>query len=153
MSILVFFVFGEPDGRLVVDRRGIQPLESNDMDKDRIVGAANDVAGKVESAFGQATGNAARDASGRAREASGTVQNIYGQAKDAARDLSENAGSYAQDAIEAGEKYYRQGNKAVASAVKDQPLGALLIAGAVGFTLALILNRQPPRRTLRDYYR
>ena len=41
-------------------------LENNDMDKDRIAGAANDAAGKAESAFGQATGNAARDASGRA---------------------------------------------------------------------------------------
>ena len=124
------------------------------MDKDRIAGAANDAAGKAESAFGQATGNAARDASGRAREASGTVQNIYGQAKDAARDLSENAGGYAQDALDAGEKIYRQGNRAVAGAVKDQPLGALLVAGAVGFALALLLNRQPPRpRSLRDYYR
>lgn len=123
------------------------------MDKDRVAGAANDVAGKAESAFGQATGNAAREASGRAREASGTVQNIYGQAKDAARDLGDNAGNYAKDALDAGEKYYRQGNKAVASAVKDQPLGALLIAGAVGFTLAMLMNRQPPRRTFRDYYR
>ncbi len=124
------------------------------MDKDRLTGAAKDAAGKVESTFGQATGDSSREASGRAREAAGTVQNIYGQAKDAARDLSENAGSYAQDALEAGEKYYRQGNKAVASAVKDQPLGALLIAGAVGFTLAMLMNRQPPRpRSLRDYYR
>ena len=124
------------------------------MDKDRIAGAANDAAGKVESAFGQATGNAARDASGRAKEASGTVQNIYGQAKDAARDLSENAGSYAQDALDAGQKVYQQGNRAVASAVKEQPLGALLVAGTIGFALALLLNRQPPRpRSLRDYYR
>lgn len=124
------------------------------MDKDRVAGAANDVAGKAESAFGQATGNAARDASGRAREAAGTVQNIYGQAKDAARDLSENAGSYAKDAMDKGEKYYRQGNKAVAAAVKDQPLGALLIAGAVGFTLAMLINRPAPRpRSFRDYYR
>ncbi len=124
------------------------------MDKDRVAGAANDAAGKVESAFGQATGNAAREASGRAREASGTVQNIYGQAKDAARDLSDNAGDYAKDALDAGGKIYRQGNKAVASAVKDQPLGALLIAGAVGFTLAMIMNRPAPRpRSLRDYYR
>ena len=122
------------------------------MDKDRLTGATKDVAGKVEGAFGQATGDASREAAGRAREASGTVQNIYGQAKDAARDISENAGSYAKDALDAGEKYYREGNRAVASAVKDQPLGALLIAGAVGFTLALLLNRQPPRRTLRDYY-
>jgi uncharacterized protein YjbJ (UPF0337 family) len=138
---------------LFVDGRGIQPLENEVMDKDRVAGAANDAAGKVESAFGQATGNAARDAAGRAREASGTVQNIYGQAKDAARDLGENAGSYAQDALDAGQKVYQQGNRAVAGAVKDQPLGALLIAGAVGFTLAMLMRPAPRPRSFRDYYR
>lgn len=123
------------------------------MDKDRMAGAAKDVAGKVESAFGRVTNDAATEASGRAREAAGTVQNIYGQAKDAARDIGDAAGDYAKDAMDAGEKIYRQGNQAVASAVKDQPLGALLVAGAVGFTLALLLNRQPTRRSFRDYYR
>lgn len=127
------------------------------MDKDRVTGAAKDVAGKVEHAFGQATGNAAREASGAAREATGTAQNIYGQAKDAARDIGDNAAGLAKDALnsalDTGEKYYREGTRAVASSVKDQPIGALLVAGAVGFALALLLNRQPPRRTLRDYYR
>lgn len=124
------------------------------MDKDRVAGAAKDVAGKVESAFGRAANDPTTEAAGRAREASGTVQNIYGQAKDAARDIGDTAGDYAKDAIDAGEKIYRQGNQAVASAVKEQPLGALLVAGAVGFTLALLLNRQPPRRrNIRDYYR
>ena len=54
------------------------------MDKDRIVGSAKDFAGKVEGAVGDVTGDANTQASGRAREAAGTVQNLYGQAKDAA---------------------------------------------------------------------
>lgn len=123
------------------------------MDKDRITGAAKDAAGKVESAFGRATDDAASEASGRAREASGTVQDLYGQTKDAVRDIGDTASGYAQDAIDAGGAYYRDGNRAVASAVKNQPLGSLLIAGAIGFSLALLLNRPPPRRrSLRDYY-
>ena len=56
------------------------------MDKDRIVGSAKDIAGKVEGAVGESTGNAQTQATGRAREAAGTVQNLYGQAKDAARN-------------------------------------------------------------------
>lgn len=123
------------------------------MDKDRITGAAKDAAGKVESVFGRATGDAATEASGRAREAEGTVQNLYGQAKDAARDIGDAASGIAKDALDAGGHIYRDGNKAIASTVRDQPLGALLVAGAVGFALALILNRQPRRRNLRDYYR
>lgn len=122
------------------------------MDKDRITGAAKDAAGKVEGAFGRAAGDAATEASGRAREAAGTVQNLYGQAKDAARDIGDAAGGYAQDAVDAGSEVYRDSSRAVASALQNQPLGALLVAGAVGFALALMLNRQPRRRNLRDYY-
>lgn len=123
------------------------------MDKDRISGVAKDAAGKVEGAFGRVTGDAATEASGRAREAAGTVQNIYGQAKDAARDIGDTASSYAQDAVDAGSEVYRDGSRAVASAIKNQPIGSLLVAGAVGFALAMMLNRQPPRRrSLRDYY-
>ncbi len=81
------------------------------------------------------------------------MQNLYGQAKDAARDIGDTANRYAQDAADAGSEVYRDGSRAVASAVQNQPLGALLVAGAVGFALALMLNRQPTRRrTLRNYY-
>lgn len=122
------------------------------MDKDRIAGTAKDMAGKVESAFGQATSDATREASGRAREAAGAAQNIYGQAKDTARDVGEAASNFAKDAMDTGSEYYREGSRAVAATVKEQPLGALLVAGAVGFALALMLNRPPRRRQLRDYY-
>lgn len=123
------------------------------MDKDRITGAAKDAAGKVEGAFGRATGDASTEASGRTKEAAGTVQNLYGQAKDAARDIGDAAGGYAKEALDTGSDMYRDGNKAVASAVREQPLGALIVAGAVGFALALMLNRQPRRRrSLRNYY-
>jgi uncharacterized protein YjbJ (UPF0337 family) len=54
------------------------------MDKDRIAGSAKDFAGKVEGALGDIAGDAKTQAAGRAREATGTVQNLYGQAKDAA---------------------------------------------------------------------
>jgi uncharacterized protein YjbJ (UPF0337 family) len=54
------------------------------MDKDRIAGSAKDSAGKVKGAVGDIAGDAKTQASGRAREASGSVQNLYGQAKEAA---------------------------------------------------------------------
>ncbi len=50
------------------------------MDKDRIAGSAKDVAGKIEGAVGDMTGNAQTQAAGRAREATGTLQNSYGHA-------------------------------------------------------------------------
>ena len=115
------------------------------MDKDRIAGSAKDFAGKVEGAVGNMTGDAKTQVSGRAREAEGTVQNLYGQAKDAARDATDAAVNYAKDAYENSGETLRDGSQAVAKTVKDNPLGALLIAGGIGFALALLMTR-PPRR-------
>jgi uncharacterized protein YjbJ (UPF0337 family) len=91
------------------------------MDNDRNAGSAKDFAGKVEGAAGSMAGDAKTQASGIAREAEGTVQNLYGQAKDAYE------------------------NSAVAKKVQDNPLGALLVAGGIGFALAMLMTR-PPRR-------
>ncbi len=121
------------------------------MDKDQIAGTAKDVAGKVEGTAGDIAGNA--QAAGRAREAAGTVQNLYGQAKDAARDAGDAAASYAKDAYKTayqnGGETFREGSQAVAQKVQDNPLGALLIAGGIGFALALLMTRPPRRRPPR----
>jgi uncharacterized protein YjbJ (UPF0337 family) len=115
------------------------------MDKDRIAGSAKDFAGKVEGAVGDMAGDAGTQASGRAREAAGSVQNLYGQAKDAARDATNAATSYAKDAYENSGETFRDGSQAVAKKVQENPLGALLIAGGIGFALAMLMTR-PPRR-------
>jgi len=115
------------------------------MDKDRIAGAAKDFAGKAESAVGGLTGDAKTQAEGRAREAAGTVQNLYGQAKDAASDVADAAVNYAKDAYDNSGDTIRGSQKAVAKTVQDNPLGSLLVAGGIGFALALLMTR-PPRR-------
>ncbi len=122
------------------------------MDKDRIVGSAKDFAGKVEGAVGDATGDAKTQASGRSREAIGTVQNLYGQAKDAARDVSDAAVGYAKDAYANSGDTFRDGSQAVAQKVQDNPLGSLLIAGGIGFALALFMTRSPRRPPPRWRY-
>ncbi len=115
------------------------------MDKDRIAGAAKDFAGKAEGAVGNMTGDAKTQAEGRAREAAGTVQNLYGQAKDAVSDATDAAVNYAKDAYDSRGDTIRGGQKAVAQTVQENPLGALLVAGGIGFALALMMTR-PPRR-------
>jgi uncharacterized protein YjbJ (UPF0337 family) len=115
------------------------------MDKDRVAGSAKDFAGKVEGAVGNMAGDARTQASGRAREAEGTVQNLYGQAKDAARDATDAAVSYAKDAYDNSGETFRDGSEAVAKKVQDNPLGSLLIAGGIGFALAMLMSR-PARR-------
>jgi uncharacterized protein YjbJ (UPF0337 family) len=115
------------------------------MDKDRIAGSAKDFAGKVEGAVGDMAGSAQTQASGRAKEAAGAVQNLYGQAKDAAREATDAAAGYAKDAYENSGETLRDGSQAVAKKVQENPLGALLVAGGIGFALAMLLTR-PPRR-------
>jgi uncharacterized protein YjbJ (UPF0337 family) len=87
------------------------------MDKDRIAGSAKDFGGKVEGAAGSMAGDAKTQASGLAREVEGLVQNLYSQAEEAF------------------------GNSAVAKKVEDNPLGALLVAGGIGFALAMLMTR------------
>jgi len=123
------------------------------MDKDRIAGSAKDFAGKVEGDVGSMAGDAKTQASGLAREAEGTVQNVYGQAKDAARDATDAAVGLAKDAYENSGETLRDGSQAVAKKVQDNPLSALLVAGGIGFALAMLMTRpllRPPQR--RRYY-
>ena len=119
------------------------------MDKDRIAGAAKDFAGKAEGVVGNMTGDAKTQAEGRAREAAGTVQNLYGQAKDAASDVADAAVNYAKDAYDNSGETFRDGTQAISKKVQDNPLGSLLIAGGIGFALALLMSRparRPPSR-------
>ena len=110
------------------------------MDKDRIAGSAKDVAGKVEGAVGDMAGDAQAQAAGRAREAAGKVENLYGQAKDAARDATDAAVGYARDAYDNSGDTFREGSEVVAKKVQDNPLGALLVAGGIGFALSHALK-------------
>ena len=115
------------------------------MDKDRIAGSAKDFAGKVEGTVGDIAGDAEAQAAGRVREATGTAQK--GEAKDAAREATDAAVSYAKDAYENSGDTFRDGSQAIAKKVQDNPLGSMLIAGGIGFALALLMTR-PPRRPL-----
>ena len=119
------------------------------MDKDRIVGSAKEFAGRAEGAVGDLAGDTQTQASGKAREAAGTVQNLYGQAKDAVRDATDTAASYAKDAYDKPAETLRDGSQAIAQKVQDNPMGALLVAGGIGFALALLMarpSRRPPPR-------
>src|SRR5947209_6718662 len=121
------------------------------MDKDRIVGTAKDFAGRVEGVTGDLAGDTMTQAAGRGREAEGTMQNMYGQAKDAARDASDAAVSYARDAYDNSADTFRDGSQAVARTVQGNPISSLLIAGGIGFALAVLLMNVPLRRPSADW--
>ncbi|MDP4033170.1 MAG: CsbD family protein [Pseudorhodobacter sp.] len=53
------------------------------MDKDRVVGAAKVVKGKIKVAIGKAVGDSKLEAEGKAEKIEGKVQNAVGGLKDA----------------------------------------------------------------------
>jgi uncharacterized protein YjbJ (UPF0337 family) len=119
------------------------------MDEDRIAGAAKDLAGKAEGTAGDIAGDARTHTAGLAREAAGTVQNLYGQAKETARQATDTAAGYAKDTYEQSGEALRDGSQALTKKVQENPLGSILIAGAIGFALALLMTvapRRPPPR-------
>jgi uncharacterized protein YjbJ (UPF0337 family) len=122
------------------------------MDKDRIADSATDFADKVESTVGGIAGDAMAHAAGRVREATGAAQNLYDQAKDAAREATDAAVGYAKDAYDNSGGSLRDGSQAIAKHVRENPLGAMLIAGGIGFALALLMTRTPRRPPPRTRY-
>ncbi|TXM93718.1 CsbD family protein [Methylobacterium sp. WL116] len=139
------------------------------VDTDRIVGGAKELGGKMQGAAGDFVGSNRDSAEGRLREAGGKTQEAYGQAKDTVRNVADEAGDraqeaygqaedaygqarsklrdvadnvtdYASDAYDRRGDYLRDGRQAVSSRVEENPLIALVLAGAVGYGLALLLH-------------
>ena len=60
-------------------------LEAEMVDKDRIIGSAKVVKGKLKEAVGKAVGDAKLEAQGKADKIEGKVQNAVGGIKDTLR--------------------------------------------------------------------
>jgi uncharacterized protein YjbJ (UPF0337 family) len=58
------------------------------MDKERIKGKAEDVAGRVQRQVGEWTGDEKAQAEGLAKQAEGKVRNAVGKLKDSVRDAA-----------------------------------------------------------------
>ena len=100
------------------------------MTDDRIAGAAKNVGGRVEEAYGSVTGNAGSELRGKMRQAEGTAQDLYGQAKESVADAArvvqhtaEDAGDFVRDFIE------------------SRPYTTAFAALAVGFLIGRMGNR------------
>lgn len=89
------------------------------MNEDRVEGAARNIGGKVEEAVGRFTGDAATQVRGAADQAFGRIQNSFGGAVDSASELGDR----------------------LSNSVREKPMQALLVAGAVGFVIGFLVRR------------
>ncbi|MEH2512164.1 ElaB/YqjD/DUF883 family membrane-anchored ribosome-binding protein [Nitrobacteraceae bacterium AZCC 1564] len=60
---------------------------------------------------------------------------------ETAGKVGEVASNLGKNVMNSGGEYYREGSRAIASRVQEQPVGSLVVAGVVGFVLALMLSR------------
>jgi uncharacterized protein YjbJ (UPF0337 family) len=70
------------------------------MSEDRFAGAAKNLGGKVQESVGSLTGDRSQEMKGKANQVEGAVQDMYGQAKDAASDLAAHADDFMRDIVE-----------------------------------------------------
>jgi hypothetical protein len=88
---------------------------------------------------------------------------VLGQATEAARNVAESASDLAQDTYDRGARYVREGwdrvpdvGRYVRHPVEENPLIAILAAGAVGYLLAYLIHGsglQWSRESVPDYAR
>ena len=67
------------------------------MDSDRIKGKADDIAGRAKRQVGEWTGDTETQAEGAAQQVKGKVENAWGKTKDAVRDAADDAKRDADD--------------------------------------------------------
>jgi len=101
------------------------------MNEDRLAGTAENIGGQMESGFGRATGDVRTQAQGAAKQAEGTLQDIYGQAKDAAVNTAQAVRETASNA-----------DDLVRTTIEQRPYTAAAIALGVGFLIGRFSHRQ-----------
>ena len=89
------------------------------MDENTLKGAATEAGGRIKEAAGAIGGSGSMKAEGVYDQVAGSAQRALGDTADAVR--------------EGGRKITRQ--------VEDQPVPALLVAGAIGFVLGVLAAR------------
>ncbi|KAA0108049.1 CsbD family protein [Methylobacterium sp. P1-11] len=124
--------------------------------RDSVEGRARQAAGQAENLYGQAKdtvrdiGGKIRDTVGglvgsddvehRARRAQGAAEEHFDRAQRSVYRAADEAADYAEDAYERGGHVLRRGTREVSHQVAEYPLASLLIAGAVGFGLGLLVS-------------
>ena len=117
-------------------------------------GLVDKAKGAVQNAYGQAKDVArdyvdqakdyAKDAKGYARDYADQAREAAGRAADEGRRYLDEGRRYVDDSLDhyqdAAGRGLREGREAVSRQVEQSPLAAMLIAGAVGYALALLIH-------------
>ncbi|MGX7705523.1 CsbD family protein [Methylobacterium sp. Gmos1] len=103
---------------------------------EQVADTARDIGGRIRETVGGLVGS--DDVEDRARRAQGAVHDAFEEHADHARRSVRRAADEAGDAVERGTRALRHGG--AGGPVAEYPLASLLVAGAVGFGLALLVT-------------
>ena len=126
------------------------------MSDNQFEGTARNVGGKVESAFGNVTGDNKSKVEGKADQVAGQAQKAFGDAKEAASDAADKASSklsgvadkVSEQASNIGGQVYEAGEYAaetVADYVRNEPVAVMLGVAAVGMLIGYLIGRPSER--------
>ena len=110
------------------------------INKDTIEGTLNEFGGKVEGAFGDATGDTKTQVSGKIDELKGKAQDVYGKARDKVSEWADNAPKPVQRARETASRYASEGVERAKTAVQNQPVAVLAGGIALGFLVGWLVS-------------
>src|ERR1700739_1399851 len=102
---------------------------STAMDENRIEGAANEGAGRLQDAWGGLTGDTEAQARGKLRQAQGVAQKMGGKARDQMRGQCDHRSPQAKDRRDQ-----------TVDLIEAKPLAAVGVATFVGLTLGLLMK-------------
>lgn len=105
---------------------------------EHVADTARDIGGRIRETVGGLVGS--DDVEDRARRAQGAAEDHFARARRSVRRAADDASDYAEDAYERGARALRHGQGGVSGQVAEYPLASLLIAGAVGFGLGLLVS-------------
>ncbi|MEL6063449.1 MULTISPECIES: CsbD family protein [unclassified Methylobacterium] len=105
---------------------------------EHVADTARDIGGRIREAVGGLVDP--DDVEDRARRAQGAAEDHLVRARRSVRGAADDASDYAEEAYERGAHALRHGARGVSGQVAAYPLASLLIAGAVGFGLGLLVN-------------
>lgn len=118
------------------------------MDSDRIDGVAKDVVGKVGEIAGKTFGHEETIADGVGLQIEGKAQNLYGQAKDGARDIGDRAehalrqaDGLADRVITEGRRQAGRGADQIEQSITGNPGLSLVAALSLGFVAGLLFRK------------
>jgi uncharacterized protein YjbJ (UPF0337 family) len=86
------------------------------MDENRVSGTAKNLGGKLEEGIGRVTGDAKTRTQGQMRQAEGSLQDLYGQAVDAAGDAV-NAVRRMPDSVDDSLRHFVESNPYTTAAI------------------------------------